>query len=176
MHAATSIELVSGDWDQLGPDAARIRDAVFVREQGIPAELEWDEEDPRSIHVVAYRTAPVREPVATARLLAGGWIGRVAVVKNARRGGLGRMLIRALVKVAHERGDPMARLYAQTYAMPFYETCGFTAVGEPFEEAGIPHIEMIRTLSDGASDSTSDGASESLAPDAVPPQTSLGNT
>lgn len=156
MHAVTSIELVSGDWEQLGPDAARIRDAVFVREQGIPAELEWDEEDARSAHVVAYRGAPVREPVATARLLAGGWIGRVAVVKEARRGGLGRLLIEALVKVAQERGDPAARLYAQTYAMPFYETCGFTAVGEPFEEAGIPHIEMIRTLS------------------GTPPQTSVG--
>jgi predicted GNAT family N-acyltransferase len=77
------------------------------------------------------------------------------------------MLIGALVKVAQERGEPMARLYAQTYAMPFYETCGFTAVGEPFEEAGIPHIEMARMLSDGAS--------ESPAPAAIPPQTSLGN-
>ena len=54
MHEAASIELVSGDWEQLGPDAARIRDAVFVREQGIPPELEWDEEDASSVHVVAY--------------------------------------------------------------------------------------------------------------------------
>jgi predicted GNAT family N-acyltransferase len=164
MHAATSIELVSGDWDQLGPDAARIRDAVFVREQGIPAELEWDEEDPRSTHVVIYRTAPVREAVATARLLAGGWIGRVAVVKSARRAGLGHLLIEALVKVAREHGEPAARLYAQTYAMPFYEGCGFTVVGEPFEEAGIPHIEMICRLAGGAAEG------------AAPPQASLGNT
>jgi predicted GNAT family N-acyltransferase len=156
MHAVTSIELVSGDWAQLGPDAARIRDAVFIREQGIPAELEWDEEDARSAHVVAYRSAPAREPVATARLLAGGWIGRVAVVKEARRGGLGHRLIEALVKVAQERGEPAARLYAQTYAMPFYETCGFTPVGEPFEEAGIPHIEMVRPLSGNAAEAKPD--------------------
>jgi predicted GNAT family N-acyltransferase len=165
MHATASIELVSGDWDLLGPDAARIRDAVFIREQGIPAELEWDEEDARSAHVVAYRTAPVREPVATARLLAGGWIGRVAVVKSARRGGLGHLLVEALVKIADERGEPVARLYAQTYAMPFYETCGFTVAGEPFEEAGIPHVEMIRTLS---------GSSMPAA--TAQSQTSLGNT
>jgi predicted GNAT family N-acyltransferase len=146
MHAAASIEIVSGDWAQLGPDAARIRDAVFIREQGIPPELEWDEEDARSHHVVAYRTAPVREPVATARLLTGGWIGRVAVLKSARRGGLGRLLVEALVSVAQTRGEPVARLYAQTYAMPFYEICGFVVSGEPFEEAGIPHVEMTRTL------------------------------
>jgi predicted GNAT family N-acyltransferase len=159
MHTAASIELVSGDWNQLGPDAARIRDAVFIREQGIPAELEWDEEDARSAHVVAYRTSPVREPIATGRLLAGGWIGRVAVLKSARRSGLGRLLLEALVELAHERGEPAARLYAQTYAIPFYETCGFTSVGEPFEEVGIPHIEMTRVLSDSGSSVPSSSAS-----------------
>ncbi|MEJ0004457.1 MAG: GNAT family N-acetyltransferase [Pararobbsia sp.] len=151
MHAATSIELTCGDWAQLGPDAARVRDAVFIREQGIPPDLEWDDEDAHSAHVVAYRTlpgiSPEREPVATARLLAGGWIGRVAVLSTARRGGLGRLLVEALVKLAQDRGEPAARLYAQTYAMPFYERCGFRVAGEPFEEAGIPHVEMIRPLS-----------------------------
>ena len=146
MHTAPSIEIVIGDWTQLGGDAARIRDAVFVREQGIPADLEWDEDDPRCVHVVAYRTVPSREAVATARLLEGGWIGRVAVLKSARRGGLGRLVVEALVETARKRGDESARLYAQTYVTPMYEACGFTVVGEPFEEAGIPHIEMIRPL------------------------------
>jgi predicted GNAT family N-acyltransferase len=146
MHDAPSMEIVTGDWTQLGPDAARIRDAVFIREQGIPVELEWDAEDATSVHVVAYRVGPAREPVATARLLKGGWIGRVAVLKPARRGGLGRRLLEALVEAARARGDTAARLYAQTYAMPFYETCGFVVAGEPFEEAGIPHIEMVRSL------------------------------
>lgn len=146
MHDAPSIEIVTGDWALLGPDAARIRDAVFIREQSIPPDLEWDEEDAHCVHVVAYRTAPAREPVATARLLAGGWIGRVAVLKSARRGGLGRQLVEALVEVARARGDDAARLYAQTYVTALYEACGFAVVGEPFEEAGIPHIEMARPL------------------------------
>ncbi|RKP44238.1 GNAT family N-acetyltransferase [Pararobbsia silviterrae] len=146
MHDTPSIDIITGAWTQLGLDAARIRDAVFVREQGIPADLEWDEEDARCVHVVAYRTTPEREPVATARLLAGGWIGRVAVIKPARRGGLGRRVVEALVEVARHRGDDAARLYSQTYAVPLYEACGFQVVGEPFEEAGIPHIEMVRAF------------------------------
>lgn len=146
MHDTPAIDIVTGDWTELGPDAARIRDAVFIREQGIPAELEWDDEDLGCVHVVAYRNAPAREPVATARLLAGGWIGRVAVIKSARRGGLGRRLVEALVEAARVRGDTTARLYAQTYVTPLYELCGFKVVGEPFEEAGIPHVEMIRSL------------------------------
>ena len=146
MHDAPSIDIVTGDWALLGPDAARIRDAVFIREQGIPADLEWDEADARCVHVVAYRTTPSREPVATARLLEDGWIGRVAVLKAARRGGLGRKLVDALVEAARARGDVAARLYAQTYATAFYETCGFVVVGDTFEEAGIPHIEMARAL------------------------------
>lgn len=149
MHEAPSIEIVTGDWAQLGPDAARIRDAVFIREQGIPAELEWDADDATSVHVVAYRVGAVREPVATARLLSEGWIGRVAVLKSARRGGLGQRLVEALVEAARVRGDDAARLYAQTYVTPLYEKCGFVVVGEPFEEAGIPHIEMMRVLRAG---------------------------
>jgi predicted GNAT family N-acyltransferase len=152
MHDAPSIEIVTGDWAQLGLDAARIRDAVFIREQGIPAELEWDADDATSVHVVAYRVSPAREPVATARLLPGGWIGRVAVIKSARRGGLGMRLVEALVEAARVRGDDAARLYAQTYVTPLYEKCGFSVVGEEFEEAGIPHIQMVRRLRAGEAD------------------------
>ncbi|MCS0465303.1 GNAT family N-acetyltransferase, partial [Burkholderia mallei] len=80
-----SIEIETGDWSRLGGDASRIRDAVFVREQRIPAELDLDDDDPHARHAVAYLvdgTAGARRAVATGRLLPTGAIGRVSVLAD----------------------------------------------------------------------------------------------
>lgn len=132
-----------GDWKSLGEAAASVRSEVFVREQAVPAELEWDDQDALSIHCVAFAAG---EPVATGRLLRDGQIGRMAVLADWRRAGLGGLILERLVDLARERGDPVARLNAQLYVEAFYLRHGFIVEGEAFDDAGIPHIGMRRSL------------------------------
>jgi len=141
-------DIEAGDWTVLGPEASTVRTEVFVREQGVPQELEWDLYDADSLHVVA-RNA-LGQPVGTARLLAqakgAGRIGRMAVHRALRGTGVGQALLQALLAAARSRGDAEVFLHAQRSAEKFYRLQGFAARGECFEEAGIPHIEMAIKL------------------------------
>jgi predicted GNAT family N-acyltransferase len=133
-----------GDWATLGPEARRVRLAVFVEEQGIAPELELDARDAGATHaVVADATG---RPIGTGRLLPDAHIGRMAVLAEFRGQGVGRRILRALVAVARERGIPELRLHAQMTAVDFYAGEGFEAIGEEYEEAGIPHRTMRRVL------------------------------
>ncbi len=143
------VEVRTGPWSQLGEAAGRIRTAVFVEEQKVPLEMEWDEADSTAVHALAFNR--LGQAVATGRLLqhAPGVakIGRMAVNKVLRGSGVGRQILEALLTVARQRGDREAVLHAQRSAEDFYLGLGFTAQGEEFEEAGIAHIEMARALS-----------------------------
>ena len=124
-----------------------IRKAVFVEEQAVPLELEMDEYDDVAVHFLMRDTA--QTPLATARLLDKhglAKIGRVAVLKDARGLGLGLTLMQFVIEEARRRGFTEAVLDSQTYAIPFYERLGFTAEGNEFDDAGIPHFLMRRTL------------------------------
>ena len=142
------LQVKTGSWAELGTDAGRIRTEVFVREQRIPAELEWDAEDQTSLHAVGYNR--LGQPVATGRLLpaeAGvAKIGRMAVHQALRGWGFGEQVLRALAGEAQSRGDRGLELHAQRTARAFYAGLGFVARGEPYEEAGIPHITMESAL------------------------------
>ena len=142
------VRVKTGSWQELGSDAGRIRTEVFVREQRIPADLEWDEADATSIHAVAYNR--LGQAVATGRLLPaeGGEakVGRMAVHQVLRGYRVGELVLRALAEAAERRGDRMLKLHAQRTARDFYARLGFQAEGEPFEEAGIPHLTMSRAL------------------------------
>lgn len=135
-----------GDWNALGARAAAIRTEVFVNEQGISAELEWDDADRHCVHAVAENR--LGATVGTARLLAHApgvaKIGRMAVRRPLRGHGVGRQLLDALTATARDRGDHELLLHAQVSAERFYRAAGFARRGEPFEEAGLPHIEMAR--------------------------------
>lgn len=137
-----------GDWATLGVQAKAIRTEVFVVEQKIPVEMEWDDEDARCVHAVAYNCLGL--PLATGRLLqhAPGIarIGRMASVQAARGSGVGRAVLDALMTAARERGDREVLLHAQTSASNFYARAGFAPRGQVFDEAGIAHIEMTRAL------------------------------
>ncbi|MDM7943665.1 MAG: YbgC/FadM family acyl-CoA thioesterase [Hydrogenophaga sp.] len=137
-----------GAWSELGADAQRLRTAVFVEEQGIPKELEWDSADETAVHAVACNR--LGRPLATGRLLAHepgtSKIGRMAVERTLRGGRLGRDVLHALMAVARERGDAEVVLHAQRSAQGFYDRLGFTVLGEPFEEAGIAHVTMFKRL------------------------------
>ena len=133
-----------GDWGSLQQDAQQVRKAVFVEEQGIPAELEWDSNDVNCLHAVAYDGDGL--PVGTGRLLPDGHIGRMAVLARARGAGVGAEILRQLMGQAKLRGDAVVVLNAQQTAEPFYSREGFTRSGDLFEEAGIPHVTMKKTL------------------------------
>jgi len=148
-EAGESMVLVrTGGWAELGGDARRIRTEVFLQEQRIPAEMEWDDADAVALHAVAYNR--LGQAVATGRLLqqAPGVarIGRMAVHRALRGSGVGRQVLQALVAAATARGDRQAMLHAQRSAEDFYLGLGFQPRGDAFEEAGIAHIEMVRPL------------------------------
>lgn len=132
--------IVIGDWDSVREHAQALRIEVFVVEQGVPVELEWDEADEVSIHAVAYDEEG--QPVATGRLLPDGHIGRMAVRNSARGQGIGAEVLRALLDEARRLGYVELVLHAQTHATGFYLQHGFKPEGEEFMEAGIPHFRM----------------------------------
>lgn len=141
------VDVRTGTWESLGTDAGRIRTEVFVDEQRIPAELEWDEADATAVHAVAYNR--LGQPIATGRLLAAegtARIGRMAVHRVMRGAGVGEQVLRSLAAVAAARGDRLLTLHAQRTAEAFYARLGFRPAGAPFEEAGIPHITMTSGL------------------------------
>jgi YbgC/YbaW family acyl-CoA thioester hydrolase len=142
------VQVKTGPWSELGEDAGRIRTEVFVREQRIPAELEWDADDQVAVHAVAYNR--LGQAIGTGRLLPAAdgvaRIGRMAVHQVLRGGRVGEQVLRTLADVAQRRGDRAIELHAQRTARGFYERLGFEALGELFEEAGIPHVTMRSAL------------------------------
>lgn len=135
-----SWRIVIGDWESVRDDAQRLRTEVFVIEQGVPIELEWDESDEVSIHAVVY--GEDNQPIATGRLLPDGHIGRMAVQKALRGLGIGRFLLTSLLNEAKRLGHTALVLHAQVSAQGFYALHGFQPKGLEFMEAGIPHILM----------------------------------
>ena len=132
------------DWQDDAPALRVIREAVFILEQQVPVELEWDGLDAGCLHVLA--TDSAGNPVGTARLLPDGHIGRMAVLKEWRGRGVGSALLRLLLAEAKKRQLSRVVLNAQTYAAGFYAKFYFQAVGEEFMDAGIPHVKMILPL------------------------------
>ncbi|RRV04390.1 GNAT family N-acetyltransferase [Pseudomonas sp. v388] len=129
------------DWHKDNADIRRVRDAVFVAEQSVPPELEWDAEDGDAVHFLAYEGDFA---IGTARLLPDGEIGRLSVLRDWRGLAVGEALLKAVIHEAEQRGLNVQKLSAQVQAVEFYQRFGFTVVSEEFLEAGLPHVDMIR--------------------------------
>jgi predicted GNAT family N-acyltransferase len=140
------IRMTIGGWEQQKADAHDVRYDVFVIEQEIPADLEWDAADADCIHAVAYDEEG--KAIGTGRLLPDGHIGRMAVRKAARSFGVGGAILVALMNEAKKRGDRVVMLNAQALAEPFYARHGFERDGEEFMEAGMPHLPMRYVFTD----------------------------
>ncbi|GAA0643181.1 GNAT family N-acetyltransferase [Streptomyces thermocarboxydovorans] len=134
-----------------------VRKEVFVAEQGVPEDIEYDAYDAGAVHVLAVREDGT--PLGTGRLLHGeaaaaknggdgsvGALGRLAVLREARGLGVGAALVRAIEDLARGRGLTAVDLHAQTHALGFYERLGYVAYGPEFEDAGMPHRAMRRVL------------------------------
>ncbi len=128
----------------LTPGIKTVRQEVFIEEQHVPEELEWDEYDDSAIHVAAYDAN--NHVVGTARLLSNGHIGRMAVLQARRNQGIGSAMLDKLLHVARQQNLAKVFLHAQTSAIGFYERHGFETLGEEFMDAGIPHCYMEKEL------------------------------
>jgi predicted GNAT family N-acyltransferase len=133
-----TVSLVS--WHDGEPLLRAIREAVFIREQGVPEELEWDEHDAACRHALALSLSG--EAIGCGRILPDGHIGRIAVMPAWRKQKVGTALMEALLDEARARKYRFVHVDAQVYAVPFYQGFGFTAYGETFMDAGIPHVRM----------------------------------
>lgn len=147
--AYTPVDIVefgieAGSWGELGKSARSVRETVFVEEQRVPRDLEMDEHDAASRHVVA-RDAE-GGAIGTGRLLPDGHIGRMAVLADWRGKGVGRALLERLLEEAAGQNLRRLALHAQTQACGFYRRFGFVEEGPEFMEAGIPHRTMVRPL------------------------------
>ncbi len=143
-------EVYLADWDSQHEVLSQIRFAVFVREQGVPPEMELDPQDADSSHILhVVARSPQGEAIGTARMLLEQpvpLIGRMAVLKAWRGKGVGKDMLNFFCDEARRRGYTTVRLNAQTHATPFYYRQGFLSCGAEFTEAGIPHLEMRRSL------------------------------
>ncbi len=137
-----------GNWSDLAARARGLREAVFVAEQKIPAEIVWDAADTDADAVHGLVVNRFGNPLATGRLLQAapqiGRIGRMAVHQAVRGSRIGRQLLDGLIDAARTRGDTEVMLHAQASAIPFYLRSGFVPQGEMFVEAGIDHLEMVK--------------------------------
>jgi predicted GNAT family N-acyltransferase len=141
--AAHQLRVRAADWDADRAALRAVREQVFVREQAVPIELEWDEFDPLCQHVVAEAAG---QAIGSGWLLPDGHIGRMAVLESWRGQGVGSAILEALLRLARDSGIRRVRLNAQSRAVAFYRRHGFIAEGEEFIEVGIPHRSMWRDV------------------------------
>lgn len=138
---------ITGTHDPRWREVVALRHDVFVVGQRVPLDIEQDGLDPDAWHVVAELGPDI---VGTLRVLPEGdtaHIGRVAVRADQRRRGLAARMMLAALDEARARGFARALLHSQSYIAELYEKLGFVVQGEPFEEAGIEHVTMVRNIS-----------------------------
>lgn len=139
----SDLRFIHCDWQQYREQLSFVRREVFIQEQNVPEELEWDEFDRTAQHILVLNDT---QPVATARIKKDGHIGRMAVLKQYRQQGIGSEILLRLLDDARKLELKKVFLYAQVSAIHFYEKQGFVCEGNEFMDAGIPHKMMIKKL------------------------------
>ncbi len=142
--STASFRIEPASYERDLPDLRTVREAVFIVEQQVSPEEEWDDLDAPSHHLIARDENGA--PIGTGRLTPEMTIGRMAVTRPWRGRGVGAAILLALIERARELHYPTVELHAQTHAISFYERFGFVAFGEEYQEAGIPHRSMKLSL------------------------------
>ena len=147
LRTSKTLEILIKPWKEAMKDAFLVRQEVFIQEQGVPSELEIDEFDASADHALVYQDA---QCIGTGRLVNLGsnqaQIGRMAVLAQFRGLGVGKRILETLISLASSQEAKTIILHSQVNAIPFYEKLDFTAQGAIYEEAGIPHRNMILML------------------------------
>jgi predicted GNAT family N-acyltransferase len=133
-----TIHLVT--WHDGEPLLRAIREAVFMREQGVTAELEWDGLDDTCHHALAL--SATGDAIGCGRITPDGHIGRMAVLPEWRGKKVGSAILEALLDYARSQHQTSVEISAQVQALPFYQKFGFEAQGKVFQDAGMPHRKM----------------------------------
>jgi len=133
-------KIIQTNWEKNQKELSNIRREVFIEEQQVPEELEWDEFDDTSHHVLALDNN--NKPIGCGRIKPDGQIGRMAVLINWRKQGIGKAILNNLLEFAIQSGYAKCYLHAQITAIPFYEKFGFLITSPEFMDAGIPHKTM----------------------------------
>lgn len=139
-----AFSIIETTWKQHRAELSALRERIFIGEQGVPEELEWDGADPAARHFLAFDDAG--KPIGCLRLLGNGQISRLCVLETHRNSGIGRALLVAAEEAARASNMGEVFLYAQTHATSFYETAGFSVSGGIFMDAHIPHRQMFKLL------------------------------
>jgi predicted GNAT family N-acyltransferase len=140
----TNYHVEQTSWDKHKKDLISLRTTVFINEQLVPPDLEWDGYDKDCWHVIAITNDG--QCIGTARLLYDGHIGRMAVLYDYRHQGVGSALLTALHEIAITQGLSDVFLHAQTNAVEFYKRHGYSVISDEFMDAGIPHVTMTRDM------------------------------
>ena len=143
----TELQIKQVDWDSEQTVLSALRRTVFIEEQAVPEELEWDDMDAVSSHFLAILND---KPVGTARLTPDGQICRIAVLKDHRHKGIASALLTAVLTEAEKQGIQKVFLHAQADVVQLYENFGFIRQGDIFLEAGIKHQHMYKLLNKAA--------------------------
>lgn len=139
-----AISIIETRWDEHEAALRALRQKVFIDEQHVPVELEWDGEDQDAVHFLAMDAE--QKPVGCIRLLPTGQISRLCVLSEQRNNGVGSSLLIAAEEAARAKGMEEIFLHAQTHATSFYEAAGFSVSGGIFMDANIPHRQMFKPL------------------------------
>jgi predicted GNAT family N-acyltransferase len=137
------MEVSTVEWDSAQSNLRLIRQKVFIEEQQVPEDLEWDSQDKQAIHFLGKEG---NRPVACARLVGDEYLGRVAVLKEYRSHGWGGRLIRAAEQYLLARHKGRLSLNAQANSYPFYFKNGYRPDEEMHWDANIPHLKMTKVL------------------------------
>lgn len=139
-----NIQIVQTSWLEAENDLRAIRTPVFVEEQLVTPDFEWDEIDHSAVHLLATHKS---KPIACLRIIDYHKIGRMAVLKEWRKKGLGAALLLEAVKICQAHGSKNVHLSAQTHAIGFYEKSGFKVTSDIYQDLHIPHVDMQLDLS-----------------------------
>ncbi|WP_237440351.1 GNAT family N-acetyltransferase [Alcanivorax sp. DP30] len=139
-----AISIIETRWDEHEAALRALRQQVFIDEQHVPEELEWDGEDKDAVHFLAMDAE--KNPIGCIRLLPTGQISRLCVLSEQRNNGVGSSLLVAAEEAARAKSMEEIFLHAQTHATSFYESAGFSVSGGIFMDANIPHRQMFKPL------------------------------
>jgi predicted GNAT family N-acyltransferase len=145
-NSLSDFSVLTVGWQERESELRKIRHQVFIVEQNVPPELEWDGLDEDAIHLLALNLAG-NKTIGSARLLAGGKLGRMAVLEGWRGKGAGKALLQAAIAFCRQHGWPNISLSAQSHAIGFYQQAGFVVCSEEYLDAGIAHRDMRLRLS-----------------------------